>query len=550
MSLTRSGDCNRRDDSLQEGRIMRWILARLVLGLALAATPALAYGPVGTPGPAGAAVRSCATTAGCCLCNPTSCSVNNCSRSGSWESRIETAAPGDTVLLEAGTYTPSDGALVVANGASGRPVTVANNAGGAVVVNGSLRVQDGWAVVEGIAFHSDASSYVAVFDRTSTTPITHVTLRHLDLQGGTSDGVRISGNVTDVLIDGCTIDGGGAHHCVKVRCDDTTAEPTSCTWAPARVTISNNRFSKKHFGTLQEDLLQIEGGGAGIVVEQNDFDDNPNGEDCVDMKGEGTSGADLTIRMNRISAAGCKSEGLLVQGNHTGNVLIERNYVVGRVGASDGMSIGAHTSNPTALIRNNVFDQGWLRLRRGHDLTVAYNTFMGPGSKFQVGNDLDDCPTRVTVENNVFAQTQMDIRGAKRCDGLRPDYVKVSNNVVFQTTGPTLGLMCGSGCSNAGSACTSAGDCAGCGAGCQLAHPGMRTGDPQLNGYHLGPVSAARDAADGGLSVSVDVDGNARPVGNGYDCGASESNGAAPPPGAGGGGPLAPPVLIDVAPAP
>jgi hypothetical protein len=53
----------------------------------------------GTLGPAGATVRTCADLANCFVC-----STGSCVPSGSWQSLIQPATAGPTVLLRTGNY--------------------------------------------------------------------------------------------------------------------------------------------------------------------------------------------------------------------------------------------------------------------------------------------------------------------------------------------------------------------------------------------------------------------------------------------------------------
>jgi hypothetical protein len=81
--------------------LIGWALISISLsGMTAAAEP---YGPSGVLGPAGASTRSCSGAPNnCYVCTPGSCTP-----SGSWQSVIEGADPGATVLLRAGTYDPS-----------------------------------------------------------------------------------------------------------------------------------------------------------------------------------------------------------------------------------------------------------------------------------------------------------------------------------------------------------------------------------------------------------------------------------------------------------
>jgi len=59
------------------------------------------------------------------------------------------------------------------------------------------------------------------------------------------------------------------------------------------------------------------------------------------------------------------------------------------------------------------------------------------------------------------------------------------------------------------------------GTGNLVAAPGFV--DPVLDDYHLRATSAARDAADPAATVRLDLDGDPRPLGNGFDIGADEA---------------------------
>jgi hypothetical protein len=434
---------------------------------------AATYGPIGAIGPEAAPARTCAGNAQCTVVNP----------SGAWQAAITGADPGDTILLQAGTYNAS-GTINVPAGSSTNPITIANHEGGAVTINGGLTLNS-HAVIQGLRINrGTGGSYAIEIDRRSSTPKQNITLRYLDVLGGTSEAIRIRGNVLDLTIDSSLLDGGRDHHVVKVLCDDNSdVQPPSisCNWAP-EVTITNNRFSKtRAFPTsLGEDLLQFEGAGDS-VVSHNEFTDNPNGEDCVDWKPQGGAGTSVVFNQNHLHA--CNAQGLLMhQSESDGSTVIEGNYFEG----SGQLLRRVHAG--TQVI-NNIFDSSITV--SASNLTVGFNTFLG---NFKFGDDSQGPPNNLTLINNIFSATRFS------CTSVGCGSYSATRNVVYQTSGSFS-------CQN----CIST--------------------DPLLSSYQIKEGSSAQDMASSQFLVARDIEGTKRPQGSNAEIGAFEiaADGDPPP---------------------
>ena len=442
------------------------------------------FGTQGTLGPAGATVRTCDGLANCFVC-----STGSCIPSGSWQSLIQSATAGSTILLRTGNYDPS-GTLTVPSGTSTAPILLGSYNGERPVIVGPVRVDGSFVTVEGLKIQTSTDSYALRIERASSTALRNITLKNLEVLGGTGEAIRIRSNVRDTILLNSIVDGGRNNHAMKILCSAETS--SNCQFIPENIKVHNNEFHKRFFGTSPtEDLIQIEGTG-NVEITSNDFSANP-GEDCVDIKAFGRTGASLNIGFNVIrsdNGAGCNAEGLLIiQQQRPGPVVVEGNHFIG------GTSLIRHA---VAQVFDNWIDGQQLTIAGSvSNVTLGHNTFSNSGNALTFGNSAGR-PGFLRVINNIFSRTAF--RGTS--GSYNP-----ANNLRFQTTGSTLG------------------SCASC-----------MNGDPLLSGYEIGVGSSAEDAASTAFTVPTDIEGTVRPQGIAADIGAYEIA---------GGGELPEPPLID-----
>jgi protein SCO1/2 len=429
---------------------------------------AVPYGPSGTLGPAGAALRTCSGVSNCYICSSDSCTF-----SGSWQSRIENAAPGDTILLRSGTYTPSGG-LSIPGGTANSKIVIANYNGSAAVIAGPVSIGSGHVLMEGVTVNSPGSSDAIHIESWTSPAKQDIELKNMDVVGGTGEAIRIRGNVRDLTIRNSLLDGGRDNHTIKVLCDN----PGSCSLIPENITITNNKFSKvrsSFYPAAGEDLLQFEGAGNATVT-YNEFGQNPHGEDCVDWKSQGRSGTTILFSFNRVNQ--CNLQGILFhQGQANGNTTIEGNYFEG----SDQLMRRTHAG--TRII-NNIIDGNQFVISASN-LTLAYNTFLSRGNSIQFGDTTQGAPQNLTIINNIFSGTGFS------CSSVGCGSYTASNNVRYDTSGAFT--------------------CEDCPAG-----------NPLLSGYEIQSGSLAQDAASGAFAVPKDLFGTSRPQGSAPDIGAHE----------------------------
>lgn len=299
-----------------------------------------------------------------------------------------TSAPQNSVILmRAGTYSTG---FTVPQGSTVKPYNCET-----VQINDNVAVNNN-TTVAGLSITANSDSWAL-----RITARTNVTVRNSNIRGGTIEAIRIDGAANGVTITGNLIDGGLNNHTMKVR---------SNVGNPTNITISNNLFTKIHFGG-GEDLLQLEEHGV-VVVDHNTFRDNPTGEDGIDVK----SGGGVTITGNLFDGATINFECLLVQGNLQ-PILVQANKITGCTA-----SLGAHPEgnhNPSWTFRQNLLVDVTLRLRRSFDARMEGNTWQS-GGLVQLGTSTSgDYPRSALFTGNNFGSAGWDPEplATFTCDG-------------------------------------------------------------------------------------------------------------------------------------
>lgn len=307
--------------------------------------------------------------------------AESCATDGTRVSSASQIDGGGTFLLEGGTY----GSLRVPSGATVKPFDCEK-----VAIRGTVSLGNG-ATLAGVTVTSDAGWVVNIGGR-------NITLRHNAISGGSTETVRIRDNATDVRLEGNTLDGGRNNHVVKVKSESSGRHP-------ADIVIHNNRFTKMHYSSSSEDLLQLEG-HRNVTITNNTFSNNPRGEDGVDVK-QGTQG--MVMRRNHFIGGNINSECLLVQGGYARNI-VENNHFED----CNAISLGAHPEarlDPWWRFAGNLVENSELRLRRSENAEVVNNVMVGGVLKLGIAGG-DDVPRNPTISGNKLTDVSIANRVA------------------------------------------------------------------------------------------------------------------------------------------
>jgi hypothetical protein len=296
--------------------------------------------------------------------------AESCTTDGTRVSSTGAISGNGTYLLAAGTY----GDLRIPSGATVKPYNCAK-----VTVRGTVSMGNG-STLAGMTVTSDAGWVINIGGR-------NITVRHNAIRGGSTETVRIRDDATNVRLEGNALDGGRNNHVVKVKSESSGHHP-------ADIVIHNNRFTKTHYSSSSEDLLQLEG-HRNVTITNNTFADNPRGEDAVDVK-QGTQG--MIMRRNDFVGANIAGECLLVQGSYAENIVEDNRF------RDCSVSLGAHPeaqSSPWWRFDGNLLEDSELRLRRSKNAIVTNNVMIGGVLKLGITSN-DDIPRSPTISGNTL----------------------------------------------------------------------------------------------------------------------------------------------------
>jgi hypothetical protein len=302
-------------------------------------------------------------------------SAEACDTTGTRVSSIAAISGSGTFLLSGGSY----GALSVPEGGTVKPYNCEQ-----VTINGTVSLGNG-ATVAGLTVKSDAKWVIRIGGR-------DITVRNSTINGGSIEAIRVFDNANNVDLVGNNIDGGRNNHTVKVIAESGSAHP-------ADIRIHNNRFTKRYYGTASEDLLQLEG-HKDVVVTNNTFENNPSGEDGLDVK-QGTDG--ILVEHNDFNGSTIQHECLMVAGGYARNIIRDNQF-------SDckAISLGAgYDTWPWWRFEANHLRDSQLRLRQSRDAEVIGNDMVGGQLTLGIPTENDN-PRNLTLIDNRFSGVWID----------------------------------------------------------------------------------------------------------------------------------------------
>lgn len=333
--------------------------------------------------------------------------------------RFKTLAAGDRILFaRGGSFTTAGSQPLDAwSNADARPSNP--------VVVGAYTPP--WAAGgEGRPIVTNPTGGIFVLQRPSSAAVTAgVVFQDLVLRGGGVDeGFFFYRGVRDVVLDNLLVEG--------FEIGVYLATPV----VPAD---SNDRVALRNSRIIDNSAQGWLGSGAGVVIENNDFENNGFAEAVFDHNlYVGGIGADVVIRNNRLYrstmvAGKCQGVSLVIHG-YNPRLLVEGNTVVEDAGAAGGgcwgIQIDAVNDRPETYAGSVV---------RGNRIVDAGNVAIA----------IANCPDCV-IENNVVVHRQpYGVRAILVADGNRaPDdaattHVTVRNNSIYTTASESLGITLG-----------------------------------------------------------------------------------------------------------
>lgn len=412
----------------------------------------------------------------------------NVSSLSALQAAINTAAPGDIIVLANGVYTASVDITVSRQGTAAQPITIAAQSIGGAEINGAAGLKIAspatYIVIKGLKFTCSASQ-VSMASGTSFCRWT----QNLFQCPGTGEYLLLNGN--DHQVDYNTF-----RH--KNTLGRFIAVRGSGSQIAQRLWIHHNYFTdflpQKGNGaeTLQFGLSGFSLSSSNSVVEYNVFEQCAGENELISVKASA-----VTVRFNTIRD--CPAQFTLRHGNRC---IVYGNYFINtpgiRIFGDDHKIFSNHFENCNPAI--NV-GNGDGEVADGAQLTAH------------------DRPDRVLIAFNTLVNNTANITQGGRTNGLGATFITVSNNII-QGGGPAASISGpytnpvwegniifntnGAGAMPVGS---------------------YTTIDPKLarnpsSTFHLQPGSPAIDAATGSnAGVTTDMDGQARvaPLDKGAD---------------------------------